>query len=504
LSKFKFGSFCICLASVIIGEPAQAGKTDDTLRAALQIEMANLDTYYESAGSVAVLMRHIWDALYYIDPETSELRPSLAQGHRFLDETTLEIDLRQGVKFHNGQEMTADDVVYTLNWIRNPQNKVKTITSPDWIGLAERIDRYKVRIKLVEPTALALRFLSVFPIYPAGTYDKNGIAAMNINPVGTGPYKVVTMEVGKSYTLKRFADHFTESPKGQASIENLIVRIVPDPGTQIAEMIRGGLDWIYMVSSDQADQLKRNKSLIVESKPTSRMMYMVMDAAGKTGDNSPFKKTLVRKAISHAIDREGIVAALVQGGSKVLNAFCFPQDFGCPPDVPKYNYDPKLAKSMLLEAGYPNGFSITLSAWRDRAYVEAIIGNLNAIGIKTTLNYSNLTPLRERWNKGELPLIYGSIGSQVDDVGNFTPEFFGKSERDLARDDEVAEWLRMANRSLDEATRKEFNYKALTKVASEAYALPLFSDNMNSVMSQNLSVVTDSGGAPHFYRAKWK
>ena len=86
--------------------------------------MANLDTYYESAGSVAVLMRHIWDALYYIDPETSELRPSLAQGHRFLDETTLEIDLRQGVKFHNGQEMTADDVVYTLNWIRNPQNKV--------------------------------------------------------------------------------------------------------------------------------------------------------------------------------------------------------------------------------------------------------------------------------------------------------------------------------------------------------------------------------------------
>lgn len=499
------------LAGVLLGmacaglcAPAQAGKSDDTLRAALQIEIANLDTYYDSAGSVVVMTRHIWDALYYIDPETSELRPALAEAHKFIDESTLEIDLRKGVKFHDGHELTADDVVYTLNWIRNPQNKVRTITSTDWIGPVEKLDQYKVRINMAEPTALALRFLSVFPIYPAGTYDKNGVAAMNLNPIGTGPYRVATIEAGKRYVLKRFNEHYAQSPKGQASIENLIVRIVPEAGTQIAEMMSGGLDWIYMVSSDQAEQLKRNKNLAVESKPTSRMMYMVMDAAGRTGENSPFKKLLVRKAVSHAIDRQGIVSALVQGGAKVLNAFCFPQDFGCPSDVVKYNYDPKLAKTLLTEAGYPNGFSITVSAWRDRSYVEAIMGNLNAVGIKTTLNYSNLTPLRERWNKGELPLVYGSIGSQVDDVGNFTPEFFGKSERDLARDDEVAEWLRLANRSSDEAVRREYDYKALRKVASEAYALPLFSDNMNFVMSQSLSVVTDSGGAPHFYRAKWK
>ncbi len=504
LSMRKLTSAILGTICAAVGTPAFAGKSDDTLRAALQIEIANLDTYYDSAGSVVVMTRHIWDALFYIDPETSDLRPALAAGHKFIDETTLEIDLRRGVKFHDGRELTADDIVYTLNWIRNPQNKVRTITSTDWIGPVEKLDPYKVRIKMTEPTALALRFLSVFPIYPAGTYDKSGIAAMNLNPIGTGPYRVAAIEPGKQYTLKRFADHYSESPKGKATIENVVVRIVPEAGTQIAEMLRGGLDWIYMVSSDQAEQLKRNRNLAVESKPTSRMMYLVMDAAGRTGENSPFKKLQVRRAVSHAIDRQGIVTALVQGGAKVLNAFCFPQDFGCPADVQKYEYDPKLAKSMLTEAGYPNGFSVNISAWRDRPYVEAIMGNLNAIGIKTTLNYSNLTPLRERWNKGELPLVYGSIGSQVDDVGNFTPEFFGKSERDLARDDEVAEWLRMANRSSDEAVRREFDHKALRKVASEAYALPLFSDNMNFVMSQSLSVVTDSGGAPHFYRAKWK
>jgi peptide/nickel transport system substrate-binding protein len=246
------------------------------------------------------------------------------------------------------------------------------------------------------------------------------------------------------------------------------------------------------------------KSLIVESKPTSRMMYIVLDASGRTGPDSPFKELKVRQAIAHAIDRQGIVTALVQGGAQVLHAFCFPQDFGCPKDVVQYDYDPAKARQLLSEAGYPNGFEATFSAWRDRPYVEAIMSNLADVGIKVTLNFTKLAPLRGQWEKGELPMVYGSIGSRVEDIGNFVPTFFGKSKRDIAQDDEVAALLSQAGSSMDEEVRRQLNYQALRRIAKEALAVPMFSDNMNFVMSSKVQVPSDSGGTPHFYRAEWR
>ncbi len=503
-SRSRDFGVALAVAGLLTTTTAYADAADNTMRAAFQIEIANLDNYYDTAGSVTVMSRHIWDALFYVEPETSELVLALAEGVTFVDDTTLEIDLRRGVQFHDGRELTADDVVYTLNWIRNPDNAVRTITSPRFIEDVERVDTYRVRIHMTGPTALALRFLSVFPIYPAGTYDTDGQAAMNLNPVGTGPYRVVSAEPGREYVLQRFENHYAESPKGQAQVENLIVRIIPEPSTQLAELISGGIDWIYAFGSDQVDNLSRDPDIEVGGVATSRMMYMVMDAAGRTGTDSPFTDIRVRQAVSHAIDRQAIVTALVQGGAQPLDAFCYPQDFGCPADVVTYAYDPDLARALLAEAGYPDGFSTTISAWRDRPVVEAVMGFLAEVGIDLELNYSNLAPLREQWEAGELPLVYGSIGSQLSDVGNFVPTFFGLTARDLARDDQVAEWMQMANASNDEATRRDFDHMALRRIAEQAYALPLFSDNTNFAVTRGLTVPIDSVGMPHFYRARWE
>ena len=489
------------LAAAVATAPAQVQAANDTVRAAFQIEMASLDNYYDTAGSVTVISRHIWDALFYIEPETSELVPALAESHRFIDDTTLEITLRKGVKFHDGRELTADDAVYTLNWIRNPDNAVRTITSPKFIANVEKVDSHTLRIKMGSPTALALRFLSVFPIYPAGTYDA-GPGAMNEAPIGTGPFRVVSAEPGRQYVLERFADYYADSPKGQPQIQTLNVRIIPEPSTQLAELISGGIDWIYAFGSDQVANLSRSKDIDVGGVATSRMMYMVMDAAGRAG--SPLADIRVRQAISHAVDRPTLVAALVQGGAKPLDAFCYPGDFGCPSDVVTYAYDPDRARALLAEAGYPDVFAITLSAWRDKPIVEAVMGFLAEVGIKADLNYAKLAPLRKQWEAGELPLVYGSIGSQLSDVGNFVPTFFGLTARDLARDEQVAEWLRLANASTDEEARRDYDYKALRRIAEQAYALPLFSDNTNFAVRSGLTVPIDSTGMPHFYRARWQ
>ena len=479
-----------------------ADQKNDTLRAALQLEIANLDAYYDSAGSVVVMNRHIWDALFYIDPATSELVPALAANSSFVDDKTLDVTIRKGVVFHDGSTMDANDVAYTLNWIKDPANKIKSVSNANWIDRVEILDSHQIRIHMKKANALALRFLSLFPIHPEGIYEKHGIAAMNIEPIGTGHYRVKSMDLGKKYVLERFDNHYAESPKGQAKIANLEVSIIPEPTTQIAEILSGNLYWIYKVPADQSGQMTSMKSLIVESKPTSRMMYIVLDASGRTGPDSPFKELKVRQAIAHAIDRQGIVTALVQGGARVLHAFCFPQDFGCPKDVVQYDYDPAKARQLLSEAGYPNGFEATFSAWRDRPYVEAIMSNLADVGIKVTLNFTKLAPLRGQWEKGELPMVYGSIGSRVDDIGNFVPTFFGKSKRDIAQDYEVAALLSQAGSSMDEEVRRQLNYQALRRIAKEALAVPMFSDNMNFVMSSKVQVPSDSGGTPHFYRAE--
>mgnify|MGYP001096133100 FL=1 len=128
----------VALTGLMTAPIVLADSADNTVHAALSIEIASLDNYYDTAGSVTLLSRQIWDALFYIEPETAELTHALAASHSYVNDTTLEIELRQGVKFHDGRELTADDVVYTLNWIRNPDNAVRTITSPRFISSPNR------------------------------------------------------------------------------------------------------------------------------------------------------------------------------------------------------------------------------------------------------------------------------------------------------------------------------------------------------------------------------
>ena len=172
-----------------------ADQKNDTLRAALQLEIANLDAYYDSAGSVVVMNRHIWDALFYIDPATSELVPALAANSSFVDDKTLDVTIRKGVVFHDGSTMDANDVAYTLNWIKDPANKIKSVSNANWIDRVEILDSHQIRIHMKKANALALRFLSLFPINPEGIYEKHGIAAMNIEPIGTGPYRVKSVDL---------------------------------------------------------------------------------------------------------------------------------------------------------------------------------------------------------------------------------------------------------------------------------------------------------------------
>ena len=138
---------------------------------------------------------------------------------------------------------------------------------------------------------------------------------------------------------------------------------------------------------DKAEQLKLIGTNKVMNVPTMRISYITMDRAGRsgTGKENPFYKKKVRQAVAHAIDRNAIAKELVGGASQVIHSACFPTQFGCTQDVPQYAYDPAKAKKLLAEAGYPNGFSTEIMAYRQREYTEAVMGYLD------TVSYTHLT-----------------------------------------------------------------------------------------------------------------
>ena len=242
----------VVITALITSTTALAGKSDDTVYVAFTKEVENIDSYFNSSREGVLLQRTIWDGLIYRDPETGKYSGNLATEWKWVDDVTLELKLREDVKFHNGEEFDADDVVYTVNFVSDIANGVKTQRNVDWMKSATKIDKYTVHINLKAPFPAAIEFLAgPVSMYPNEYYAKVGSTGMGLKPVGTGPFKVVSVEPGKHYVLQKYSDYHA-SPKGQPSVGRLDIRTIPDLNTQIAELFNGTLDFIWQVPTDQA------------------------------------------------------------------------------------------------------------------------------------------------------------------------------------------------------------------------------------------------------------
>ncbi|OSQ49508.1 ABC transporter substrate-binding protein [Thalassospira alkalitolerans] len=497
------GVFALVLAA---SGAAQADKASDTLNIAFTKELENVDSFYNSAREGVILQRSIWDGLIYRDPYSGEYTGNLATDWTWVDDVTLDLNLREGVTFHNGEPFDADDVVATVNWVADEKNGVKTQRNVNWMKSAEKLEQFKVRIHLKDPFPAAIEYLAgPVSIYPNEYYAKVGPTGMGLNPVGTGPYKVVSVEPGKHFVLEKYENYHKDSPKGQPKIGHLDIRTIPDFNTQAAELFSGGLDWIWQVPPDQAESLGAMGSFTVANESTMRIGYLTFDGAGRTGAGNPLTKKLVRQAISHAIDRKTIVAALLKGNSRVVNSFCFPSQFGCEQDVTTYDYDPQKAKELLAEAGYPDGLEIDFYAYRNREYAEAMLGYLEAVGIKTNFKLLQYSALRELTMKEGVPMSFQTWGSySINDASASVSQYFKFGSLDTTQDQQIKDWLDVADSSVDPEKRKEYYSKALKRIADEAFWLPLFSYNANYVFTQDLDYAPTTDAIPRFFQMSWK
>ncbi len=497
-------------AAFIGSTPAQAGKSDDTLVVALQRGILSVDYHYTTKREYIILSEMTDDGLFYVHPETLKPVPLAAKSYKWVDDTTLDVEIRPDIKFHDGSTLTADDVAYTYTWTLNPKNKTnrgKQYTQ--WLKSVETTGPLTVRFKLNYTYPLALTSLGRgIPLRKKGAYDAD-VAAGQLpkgqTHNGIGPYKVVKLDPGKSTVIERFDGYYRESPKGRPAIKRIEMREIPDWGTQQAELMSGGVNWMYDVPTDVATNIGGTGQAIHLNGPDMRVGFLILDAAGVSAKDGPLTKLQVRRAINHAINREAIVKHIVKGGSKPLHTACHPNMFGCIQDVMKYSYDPAKAKALLAEAGYANGFTLDLWAYREKEAAEAIAADLGKAGIKTNLRYVQLASLNKARKERQISAYFGTWGAGgLADVEGMANHWLPTTDRNMSGDPKASEYMLGGQKFRDEDKRLELYTKGIKLIAEQAYWAPLYTFTVNYLTSNDVIFPVPKDGLPRLFLAKWK
>lgn len=316
---------------------------------------------------------------------------------------------------------------------------------------------------------------------------------------------MVEHQPGRLVRFERNPDYFAASPRAKPSIGKLELRFIPDINTQMAELLTGGVDWIFNVQQDQATQLERRPELQVTAGDTMRVAFLLLNSL-PTSPAPPLRDLRVRRAMIMALDRDSMLKNLVGPGARVLDTICYPGQFGCTSEgAPHYAYDPARARALLGEAGYPNGFDIDIHAYRDRVQTEAMIGFFRAVGIRANLVFGQAAAVRDAMRAGKAPIMHVAWGSfSLYDTSASTSMFYKFSEDDTARDPQVRDWLQTADTSTDPEKRKAGYRQALARIADQAYGVPLYSLPVFYAYTRDLNFTPYPDQLPRFWESSWK
>jgi peptide/nickel transport system substrate-binding protein len=490
---------------LLVTAPARAQSKQKVLNWGFNAEAETLDPYSTTKRTAHVLSRHIIEHLLYRDPTTAEVRPALAKSWKWIDDLTLEFALRDDVKFHDGQSFTADDVVYTVSYIKDKTKLVAfDVTDYGYIKEAQKMSPYVVRLALNAPTPSAVdRLTQTLFILPKGYHSTVDRQTFGKRPIGTGPYRVTGFESARKAEFTKF-DGYYPAAWGKPTIDNIVVRCITDPQTIVAEAQSGGVDFVWNIQLSQLSQLRESPDLVKITGGSTEIYFLRLDAIGKT-PNSPARDKNVRIAISHAINRPDLARVLMGPTSQVLNSPCLPKQFGCVQDVKSYEYDVVKAKEFLARSSYPNGFPITISAYTDGGpMAEAIVGDLSAIGIKATLDVRETSAILKDNRAGLLAaVVFDWPSSGVYDASAMVANFFQGNQNDLMMDDEIHNWLNAAGTTTDKAVRAANYRAAFEKMANEAYVVPLMTGVTYYAANSKLKFPIPQDGSPLMYFASW-
>jgi peptide/nickel transport system substrate-binding protein len=494
------------LASTLISAPTFAQQAQNSLTWGFSSEIETLDPYVTAKRTSQLIIRNMLENLVVREPATGAAKPGLATAWKWIDPTTLEFTLRKGVTFHDGSPFTADDVVYTVNYVKNPDTKT-SFGKADYgfLKSAQKVDDFTVRLILEAPTPSAVDQLTqVLFILPKASHEKLGARAFASAPIGTGPMKLEKFEPGRTTVMVK-NDNYYAADWGKPRLNRITVLTIADPQTASAELSAGKVDLLWQIQPDQMQQLKQSSNVTTASGGSVAVSFLSLDAAGRSGAN-PLQDKNVRLAISHAIDREAIAKVLRGEASEVIVSPCHPRQFGCTQQVTKYEYNLAKAKDYMAKSNAPKNFELKISAFTDNGPVaEAIAGDLRQIGIDAKLDFRETSAWIKDLFAGNMPAAVVPWPSNgIYDVVAINPLFFTGDQGDYALDPVVMESFKKANVLNDPDERLKLYRTGYEKIANEAYVVPLMTSVTHYAYRKGLDITLPVDGYPIMYMAGWK
>lgn len=471
--------------------------TTGYLVAALNADIQTADVQKTSKDYELPL--NIFDRLVDIevdDAGNSKIVPSLAESWDISDDgLEYTFHLREGVKFHNGNDFTAEDVAYTFHRLLTVDGAVNTEFidqvkgaeelmngENDTLEGVEVVDDHTVKITLKEPFA---GFLASISSPGVSIYDSEATEAagdqFGMDPaltVGTGPFMFSSWSFNNQLVLTCNEDYW----KGASALPGVVIKIIPDTETQSMMFESGELDILDLdYAADSVDRFTETYPDQIVQGPRVGITYFTMNF-----NKEPFSDVKVRKAVQMAIDRQAILDALY-GGRGQIEQGIFPHGLiGFNADQEEIKYDPEGAKALLAEAGYADGFDMEIAADSSASdtitmALEIVSSQLAEVGINAEIkNYDQSTWLETR-KSGELGSFMSTWTADYNDPDNFIYTFFGNEEKTKIRsinypDTEVMERVAKARTIVDEDERLT-EYKALEEklIHEDAAWVPMFS-----------------------------
>ncbi|MFM8548511.1 MAG: ABC transporter substrate-binding protein [Betaproteobacteria bacterium] len=498
------------------------------MRWAAQNDILTLDPHSQNHATTNNIVGHAYEGLVRYDKNYA-VEPSLATSWQTTSPTTWRFNLRKGVKFHDGTEFTADDVIFSFDRIRQPQGTMQIYVT----GIKEvrKVDSHTIDLVLEKPVPTLLNNLTTFYIMSKDWSVKNKsdriqdykakeetFASRNTN--GTGPYVIKEWRPDQRVVMSHNTGWWD---KLQGNATDIIYTPIRADATRIAALLAGDVDLVTDLPTQDVAKLRSNQNLFVLDGPEVRTIFIALDSKsdelkhGQKGAN-PFKDVRVRQALSMAIDRQAIQRTIMRNLSIPAAILVAPGVNGHTNDLDKVS-PPNIdgAKKLLAEAGFPNGIEFTLDCPNNR-YVndeevcQAVVGMWAKLGVKARLNAMPFGPFAQKfqnWDSSAYLLGWGVATYDAQYTlqslirtrtkgadGNFN--FSGVSN---ARVDELVDAMGVET---DKAKRDAMIREALTITRDQALVIALHHQMRPWAMKKSVSIAHNSNDAPKMFYANIK
>jgi peptide/nickel transport system substrate-binding protein len=518
----KQGKVCRWFAAAMICFAAATGAQAQQFKLALSAPPMSMDPHFYNLTSTINVSAHIFEALTKMDALGKPVA-GLAESWKAVDNLTWEFKLRKGVKFHDGSELTADDVLWSLD------RPATIVNSP---GKFDVYTKEIVGKKIVDPHTIQLTTREPYPLLPADLVNifivskkaTQGLKSEDFSSgrgmIGTGPFKFVKFQRDDRVELDR-NDAYWDKP---AAWNKVTLRFIPNDPTRLAALLSGDVQAIENVPTPDIRRLQNEPKVALFSKVSQRLIYFFVDSArdkspfvtdksGSALDKNPLKDLRVRQAMSMAINREAIKERIMEGLAEPANNLVPSGMSGNNPGLKVPKYDPDGAKRLLAEAGYPNGFGLTIHTpnnryVNDEKIAQTVAQMLSRIGIATKVEAMPIAVYSGRATKGDFSVGLFGWAAQTGEASSplrallACPDAktgFGSNNRGRYCNPKMDDQLKMALQTLDDAARLKLLQDAAATALNDVGLIPLHHQVTSWAARKGISYTGRVDEATHAY-----